>query len=326
MKVSVIIPAHLEMAGEIPWLDQAINSALEQTYKDIEVVVVNDHSGTRLLNWPKRRHKQTNIIWAETDDDVYGVSAARNLGVFKCTGDLILPLDHDDWLEKDCIAWMVEAWQNHGGVIYGDLMLFGDDFQKVWKCPEYNCNMFLQDVGIWNSSLYSKADLLKAGGWNDGLSFLEDWDLNLRFLEHDICGHHINKVLSWYRQRPESRMAKLKANPTEWTTAYARLRAQHVEFFNGRSKSMCCGGGTPAPAVQQQVKSKNAMPTGNLVLIKYVGSRKGGFGMLGTSGVRYWIPGAGHYVEVQNGGGTGVDPRDVEQFIKMNGGRDFIRM
>lgn len=325
MKVSVIVPVHIEDSDQIKWLDHALDSVLAQTYKDIEIVVINDRSKPRVMVWPKRRHPQDNIAWIETTNSSgTGVAAARNLGVFKATGELILPLDHDDWIEKDCLQWMVEAWENHGGVIYADLKLFGDDSQKVWKCDDFNCNVLLKDVLMWNTSLFSKADLLKVGGWNEKLSFLEDWDLNLRFIEHDICGHHVSKVLAWYRQHPASRMAKLKADSAGWTEAYAKLRAAHVEFFNGRSKSMCCGGGTPAPAQSQGVKSKGVAPTGNLVLIKYVGSRKGGFGIAGTSGVRYWIPGSGQYIEVQNGGGTGVDPRDVQQFLRMKG--DFIQV
>jgi len=326
MKVSVIIPVHITDSDEIKWLDHALDSVLEQTHPDIEIVVVNDRSKPRVMVWPKRRHPQDNIVWAETADTT-GVAAARNLGAFRAAGELILPLDHDDWIEKDCLQTMVEAWQNHGGVIYADLKLFGDDFQKVWKCPDYSCNAMLKDVLMWNTSLFSKADWLRVGGWNEKLSFLEDWDLNLRFIEHDICGHHINKVLAWYRQRPTSRMAKLKADSAAWTEAYARLRAGHPDFFNGRSKSMCCGGGTPAPPAQPQgLRAKNVVPTGDKVPIKYVGNRKAGFGVAGPSGVRYWVPGQGQYVEVQNGGGTGVDPKDVKTFLGMNGGHDFIQM
>jgi glycosyltransferase involved in cell wall biosynthesis len=304
----------------------ALDSALGQTYPDVEVVVINDASPQR-LTWAKRRHKQGNIIWTKLPDEKHGVSAARNHGAFVATGQLLYPLDHDDWLEPEACKWMVEAWQNHGGVIYSDLMLFGQDSQKVWKCEDFGCNAMIKDVLMWNSSLFSKEDLLKVGGWNEGLQFLDDWDLNLRFIEHDICGHHVSKPLAWYRQRPTSRMARLKTDPNAYAEAYARLRAAHVDFFNGRSKSMCCGGGTPTPPPQSGPQGRvRAQPSGDRVLIKYVGTRRGGFFATGQgTGVRYHVPGSGEYLTTIDGT-SGVDPKDASGLLALNRGQDFIQV
>lgn len=332
MKVSVLIPVHMVEVREIEWLEHAIRSVTMQTYADWEIIVVNDASPRR-MTWPKRRFgkaekfgRADDIVFTDLPKEKHGVACARNHAAFVAKGELLLPLDHDDFVEQDALDWMVEAWHNHGGVIYGDLKLFGRDSERTWKSRE-GCNELLKDVVAWNTALFSKADWQKVGGWNENLAYLEDWDLNLRFIEHDICLNHVSKVMAWYRQRPDSRMAKLKADPNAWAKAYTELRSYHVEFFNGRLKSMCCGSQTPAAATPQPNRVRaQAVPEGSRVLIKYVGARKGSFGARGPSGVNYSVPGYGEYIITQPDGLTGVDPADVSYFLKMNGGKDFIQV
>jgi glycosyltransferase involved in cell wall biosynthesis len=321
---------------EIEWLTHAIHSVTVQTHKDWEVVVVNDASERR-LTWAKRRFgknagkfepfdRTDDVVFTDLPKEKHGVACARNHAAFVARGELLAPLDHDDFLEQDALAWMVESWKNHGGVIYGDLKLFGRDSERTWKSRE-GCNELLKDVVAWNTSLFSKADWIKAGGWNENLAYLEDWDLNLRFIEHDICLNHVSKVMAWYRQRPDSRMGKLKADPNAWAKAYAELRSYHVEFFNGRLKSMCCGPQIPAAAPPQDNRVRaQAVPVGSRVLIKYVGARGGSFHARGPSGVAYMIPGSGEYIVTQPDGLIGVDPADASFFLRMNGGKDFIQM
>ena len=331
MKVSVLIPVHMVNVEEIEWLEQAIRSVTQQTYSEWEIVVVNDASKRR-LTWPKRRFgkaggfdREADIKFTDLPKEKHGVACARNHAAFVATGELLLPLDHDDFLEPDALAWMVEAWNNHGGLIYGDLKLFGKDSEKTWKSRE-GCNDMLKDVVAWNTSLFSKADWQKVGGWNENLAYLEDWDLNLRFIEHDVCLNHVSRVMAWYRQRVDSRMAKLKADPNAWAKAYAELRSHHVEFFNGRLKSMCCGSQVPAAPPQQQRVRAQAVPEGSRVLIKYIGARGGSFHAVGPSGVKYMIPGTGQYVVTQPDGLVGVDPADASFFLNMNRGKDFIQV
>lgn len=336
MKVSVLIPVHMVEVRENDWLTQAIHSVTVQTYKDWEVVVVNDASKHR-MTWQKRRFgknpgvklekfdRPDDVVFTDLPEQKHGVACARNHAAYVAKGELLLPLDHDDFLEPDALAWMVEAWNNHHGVIYGDLKLFGRDSERTWKSRE-GCNELLKDVVAWNTAMFSKVDLELVGGWNENLSYLEDWDLNLRFIEHDICLNHISRVMAWYRQRVDSRMARLKADSNAWAKAYAELRSYHVEFFNGRLKSMCCGSQTPAAPPQQQRVRAQAVPEGSRILIKYVGARKGSFGVRGPSGVAYNVPGAGEYIITQSDGKVGVDPADASYFLRMNGGKDFIQV
>ena len=94
--VSVIVPVH----DVLPYLGQALDSVLAQTYRDLEVIVVDDGStdgSGELCDEYARRDGRLTVIHQENR----GLSAARNVGIDRATGDWILFLDSDDWMEPN---------------------------------------------------------------------------------------------------------------------------------------------------------------------------------------------------------------------------------
>ena len=114
--VSIIIPAY----NAEKWIYRSVNSALSQTYKNIEVIVVENGSQDR-----------TNDILTTIEDNrlrvlhsAKGVSNARNLGIENAKGNYIAFLDADDWLGKDAIDQMLSVCDEKTDVVtaryYGD--------------------------------------------------------------------------------------------------------------------------------------------------------------------------------------------------------------
>lgn len=119
MKVSIIVPVY----NAETTLHRCINSILNQTYSDLEVLLINDGSTDF-----------SGIIcdsYAETDARVVvmhqlnsGSAAARNAGIRAATGDFIQFVDADDWLEEEMTALLVQAMTpEHQLVICGYQML-----------------------------------------------------------------------------------------------------------------------------------------------------------------------------------------------------------
>lgn len=100
-KISIIIPIY---NAEL-YLKKCINSAINQTYQNIEIVCVNDGStdnSLKILNvFDDNRIKIINI-------ENHGVSYARNLGIKNTTGDFIVFLDSDDYIENTCCEDLIE--------------------------------------------------------------------------------------------------------------------------------------------------------------------------------------------------------------------------
>jgi glycosyltransferase involved in cell wall biosynthesis len=92
-KVSVIIPFY----SGIDWLKEAVESALNQTYSNVEVIVVNDGSPENMCSFLDSYSKKIKYIYQTNQ----GAAAARNLGLKMSSGDYVAFLDSDDiWLQN----------------------------------------------------------------------------------------------------------------------------------------------------------------------------------------------------------------------------------
>lgn len=100
--VSIIIPVY----NSEKYIFRTVKSALKQTLKNVEVIVVDDGS-TDATYEVLKVFKNDNRLKLYRQKNK-GVSSARNLGIDKCTGRYIMFLDSDDWLEKKAVEMLFE--------------------------------------------------------------------------------------------------------------------------------------------------------------------------------------------------------------------------
>ncbi|MBE5952587.1 MAG: glycosyltransferase family 2 protein [Lachnospiraceae bacterium] len=100
-KVSIIIPVY---NAEL-YLEKCLNSAFSQTYKNIEVIVVNDGSKDDSERICFKYKRNNNFIYTYIENS--GVSNARNAGIEMSTGDYLFFLDGDDYIDENTIEELV---------------------------------------------------------------------------------------------------------------------------------------------------------------------------------------------------------------------------
>jgi len=102
MKISVIIPVY----NVAQYLRQCLDSVISQSYKNIEIILVNDGSTDNSLSiCEEYLHKDSRILLLNKTNG--GLSDARNFGLPKATGDYIWFVDSDDWIVSDAIEILV---------------------------------------------------------------------------------------------------------------------------------------------------------------------------------------------------------------------------
>src|SRR5699024_10798915 len=97
-KVSIIVPVH----NASNYLEECVSSILEQTYTNLEILLINNDSiHNSLQHFHQLSKKDARVVVIHTDKP--GVSNARSLGLDAMTGDFVTFVDSDDWLEHNCI-------------------------------------------------------------------------------------------------------------------------------------------------------------------------------------------------------------------------------
>jgi hypothetical protein len=184
--VSVIIPCK-NGAG---WLADAIESCLRQTWKELEVIVVDDGSTDASLQIARRYGSSAVAV---LENKRTGASAARNIGLGRARGDFIQFLDADDVLDADKIRIQIErlARDPELSVASGAWARFRSDpdeatfvVEPVWRDfspPDFLISSWLGGGMMPNFAwLAPRAVIEKAGPWNEQLTLNDDGEFFCR--------------------------------------------------------------------------------------------------------------------------------------------------
>lgn len=188
MKASIIIPLH----NQAEFVSQAIESALAQIYKDFEVIVVNDGSTdeSELIarGYPVKLVNQTNR----------GLAGARNSGIMNSSGDLVLPLDADDWIDRDYLTKTVPLMRDGVAIVSTDMRYFGlKDLVIPAKQVTFESELRANEIPV--CSLIRKQAILECGGYSHKVWAYEDWNLWIDILKRRWKIAILNEPLFHYR-------------------------------------------------------------------------------------------------------------------------------
>lgn len=155
IKVSIIVPVY--KVPEI-YLRKCIESCINQTLKDIEIILVDDGSPDNcgeICDEYAMKNKKIKVIHKNNE----GLSSARNTGVMSSNGEWIMFVDGDDWIENN----MCEVMYNEGTYIYAELVVC-DYLRDYGNRKEFH-NSFLEKNKVYK---------------NEECKFLQEQILNFR--------------------------------------------------------------------------------------------------------------------------------------------------
>ncbi len=188
--VSIIIPTY----NHAKYLDRALKSVIDQTYKNWEIIVVDNFSSDNTEE-VILKYKDGNIKYVKVKNN--GVIAkSRNIGISYATGDWIAFLDSDDWWEKNKLEECINCLSKNINIdlIYHDLKLINKKNKTLFKkriksfglAKPVIKNLMLKGNIICNSSVIVRKKIInEIGGINESEDIIaaEDFNTWLRVAE-----------------------------------------------------------------------------------------------------------------------------------------------
>jgi glycosyltransferase involved in cell wall biosynthesis len=206
-KVSVVIPCY----NHGQYIDEAVDSIVNQTFQDIEIIVVNDGSTDPLTNEKLRYYDKPKTTVFHTQNQ--GLAATRNYAIReKVQGEYIFVLDADDYVDNTFLEKGVQVFEQQSkvGIISCGIKYFGVEERKV--IPEGgDVRLFVGKSGIVGSAFFRRVCWEQAGGYNEQIEAYEDWDFYLRVTKHGWLLHIIPEYLLHYRQHHSSMRIEARA-------------------------------------------------------------------------------------------------------------------
>lgn len=206
--ISVIVPCY----NQAQYLDECLQSVLDQTYQDWECIIVNDGSPDNTEEITKQ--------WTEKDarfkylyKENGGLSSARNAGIEIAKGEWILPLDADDKIGKQYLELAEKEFDQGYTVIYCEAEFFGAKVGK-WELPYYTYERILIDNIIFCAGFFQKKEWINCMGYDENLKHgREDWDFWLSILDRNKTVYKICYLGFFYRRKDISMDVVINQDP-----------------------------------------------------------------------------------------------------------------
>lgn len=223
--VSIIIPYYNSGAT----IDRTLNSIKSQSWKHIETIIINDGSSEKFSKDKLNQISKNKKIKLVNQSNL-GLASARNSGILAATGDYILPLDADDWLEPEAVSQMLLIAREKGPntVVYSDIRLHGEisGVKKVF------CNPFEQLFSnqLPYCMLLSREKLKEVDGYDKNFTLgFEDWELNIRLLSTGCNFYNTNTALFnyWVSKNGMLMSKSLK----QYANIFASIRNKHYSIY-----------------------------------------------------------------------------------------------
>ncbi len=177
--VSAVIPTK-DRAG---LLKRALRSVRDQTYPNMEVIVVDDGSSDATAEVVERFQSDMMVRYLRFDRS-RGASKARNEGIHFAEGEFIAGLDDDDEWHPERVSRLMEAYSDEYAFACSDVRLIYEKRTVVWhkkKVITYEELLYSNQVG--NQVLARRERLEAVGGFDESLAAAQDYDLWLRLAE-----------------------------------------------------------------------------------------------------------------------------------------------
>lgn len=192
--VSVVVPAY----NHARFLRDAILSVDAQTFRDVELVVVDDGSTDDTVEEVGRLPPLT-VPFRLIRQPHSGAAAALNAGIAEARGEFIAWLSSDDWFVPEKLQCQVDYMTAHPEIalLYTDVYVDDELTGRTYLAPHAAFDdhatmvreLFRYCFINGSTTLVKRADILAVGGFDPDLPQAHDWDLWLRLSRDSLFGH-----------------------------------------------------------------------------------------------------------------------------------------
>jgi glycosyltransferase involved in cell wall biosynthesis len=181
--VSIVLPAY----NSEKYIQRAVESALKQSYKNIEVIVIDDSPNDKTANiMSEIKRRDGRVIYIKNEPRL-GFVKSLNQGVRAAKGEYIARLDSDDyWSDPDKLEKQVEFLESRRDYVLtgGGCISIDDTGKELYKWlyleKDARKTIFFENQFIHSTVVFRKDAFESAGGYDEQLDYCEDWDLWLK--------------------------------------------------------------------------------------------------------------------------------------------------
>jgi glycosyltransferase involved in cell wall biosynthesis len=180
-------------------LDKTIQSVIEQTYPNIEYIIIDGDSTDGTLDIIKNYEEHIDFWISEPDD---GPADAINKGFTVCNGEFIFLLNADDFVKSDFISNAIESIDEDCDFVFGDCLVgdFGGEYKHRWKGDRNYIKKIAYTMPRVNQPtiVFKRKCLDIVGIYDADKKVAPDYDWLVRGYAKNITGKYTDKLVTYF--------------------------------------------------------------------------------------------------------------------------------
>lgn len=231
-KVTIVLPTY----NGSQYLRASIESVINQTYKDLELVIVDDCSTDETLKMADDYSERDGRIVVIHNRINKKLPASLNIGFEKARGEYFSWTSDDNIYEKNAIEKMVRYLDTHKNIpmVRADMLLIDENSEVICESEQFDCHKMLTKNCVGACFMYRKSVAQSVGQYDETLFCVEDYDYWIRIMEQYGTIGNIKEFLYQYRWHHES----LSSTKRDYVQSQLNeMRKKHLEFYIARMQS-----------------------------------------------------------------------------------------
>lgn len=238
--ISFVVPVYNVLEYQ---LRECIESILNQTYDNFELILVDDKSTWESVPVVLAEYENNSKITVIYRKENGHISRSTNTGIEAAKGEYIAFTDCDDVVAPNAVYEITKMLNKDKSFdfIYSDEDKLTEDSKKrhsPFFKPDWSPDTFMSYMYTNHLAVYRKSIVNEIGGLRIGYEGSQDYDFTMRFVEKTNKIGHIPKVLYHWRQRPESVASDMKSKPYVMKVM-RNLKKETLERRNLEGKIIC---------------------------------------------------------------------------------------
>lgn len=213
------------------YIKKSIESVLNQSFKDFELIIIDDGSNdnSKEIIELYENHPNIKIIYQNNK----GLTISNNIALKLSRGEYIIRLDADDYFDEDGLKNLLSGFDSEEiGMVFGDwyeIDEFGDIIERKKR------HNFKKDVTLYDQpahgacTMFRKSCLLKINGYDESITRQDGYELWLRFIQNFEI-NNINVPVFYYRQHQQS----LTKDEKKLLNTRAKILESHANKYSNK--------------------------------------------------------------------------------------------
>lgn len=227
--ISIILPVH----NGRKYLKQAIESCLNQTYRNLELIIVDDGSTDNSLLIASEYQANDSRVKIISNGKNLTLPVSLNIGHKQANGDFITWTSDDNIYQKDALDKLHQTMIKEGvDIVYSDYLVIDDEDKLVGQARLKDIEFLLFYGVIGACFLYKREVYSRNNGYNENLFLVEDYDFWLRALKHSSYFKIENPGYYFYRYHYNSLTIRMRNDIVLKEQFIHNLRRLYSDLFS----------------------------------------------------------------------------------------------